>query len=341
MAKVVHTPEPLIQRKPQMIDNNGRNINYLRLSITDRCNMRCSYCMPPDGLQYIPHADILTFDEIMRLLHIFSSLGIQKLKVTGGEPLVRKDACELLKSIHQANLFQQVTITSNGVLIPQFVKELKQAGISAVNISLDTLNSNLYANLTRCNDNDLDKTLTAIKLLNQNGIAVKINTVPLKNIPLTEYFKVIYLAKEQVQAVRFIELMPIGSAHISEGLSINTLKDAIQQEYGTLEPYHKKLGNGPASYYTLKGFKGKIGFIEALSHEFCSECNRLRLSANGFLKLCLASPEGIDLKTPLRQGASNEEIAQIIYQVVQLKPDKHHFNQADGALKRSMSSIGG
>lgn len=324
-----------------MLDSYGRNIDYIRISITDRCNLRCVYCMPKDGVALVDCHDIMTFDEIERLSKIFAKNGIKKIKVTGGEPLVRLDAVNLIKNLKEIESIEQVTLTTNGVLLEETIDELHKAGIDGINVSLDILDRDKFAQITR--RDVLNKVWAGIKkTLTYEDINLKINCVPLK-LTKDEITGLVGLAKDHKIHVRFIEMMPIGLGHNFECLPEEDTKKLIEEVYGPLEPYAKKLGNGPSHYYSLQGFKGKIGFISAISHKFCNECNRIRLTSMGFLKTCLQYNKGVDLLELMRKGANDFELEEAISKAINAKPLEHSFlsKEIDQEEVRGMSQIGG
>lgn len=308
-----------------MIDSYGRNIDYLRISITDRCNLRCRYCMPEAGVEPLAHTDILRLEEVLSLCESFTALGICKFKITGGEPLVRWNAVPFIKQLKAMPGVEQVTITTNGLELAQALPELQQCGLDGINLSLDTLDEATYRQLTR--RDGLAKTLQALEMAIASGIPLKINCVPIKDVNDHELPRIAELAREQVRAVRFIELMPIGLAAQFQGIPADQIRAQLAAAFGPLKEDHTKMGNGPAHYYAIEGWRGKIGFIDALSHCFCQQCNRLRLTADGTLKLCLAHDNGVDLKTPLREGASQAELQAIISEAVINKPAHHAFSE--------------
>ncbi len=324
-----------------MFDNNGRNIDYIRISITDRCNLRCVYCMPEDGVPLVDCQEIMTFDEIERLCRIFAKNGIKKIKVTGGEPLVRLDAVELIKNLKAIDGIEQVTLTTNGVLLEETIDDLHKAGIDSINVSLDTLDSDKFAQLTR--RDVLSKVWAGIeKALSYEDINLKINCVPLK-LTKDDIADLVGLAKDHRIHVRFIEMMPIGLGHNFEYLPEEETKKVIEEAYGPLKPYTKKLGNGPSHYFSLDGFKGKIGFISAISHKFCNECNRVRLTSMGFLKTCLQYNTGVNLLELIRSGKDDEEIEEAIKKAIDNKPLEHSFlsKEIKQEEQHGMSQIGG
>lgn len=325
-----------------MIDKLNRNIEYLRISVTDRCNLRCVYCMPEDGIENIPHNEILSYDEILRVCKCVSNLGIKKIKITGGEPLVRKDIVTLIKNIKKIDGIDEVTLTTNGVLLYDMAEDLYEAGIDAVNVSLDTLDRNNFLKITRCDE--FKHVSMAINKLIDLGVRVKINCLAIKEHNIDEIVKIAEYSKRNNMDVRFIELMPIGYGKNYTGIPNEIILGLLEEEYGKFEKISEKRGNGPAVYYRNKDFKGCIGFISAISHEFCETCNRVRLTANGFLKLCLYYNKGIDLKAPMRNGVTDEDLQSIIYYAIKNKPLGHNFyNEINikNVENKNMVQIGG
>ncbi len=319
-----------------MTDALGREINYLRLSITDRCNLRCRYCMPHD-VPAVGHSDILRYEEITRLCRIAASLGICNIKVTGGEPLVRKGCASLVGELKKIPGIAHVTLTTNGVLLSEQLNDLLAAGIDAVNISLDTLHPAHYAEITGFNC--LDKVLAGMEQAVAAGIRVKINCVPLATTPEDELLQVLQLAEKWPVDVRLIEMMPIGSGKNTAGYPMPQLEQLLHRTWD-LTPSEQKRGFGPAQYYTAPNLRGSIGLIAAVSHGFCGQCNRVRLTSEGYLKLCLSSDAGLDLRALLRGGATDEEIRTAILDAILRKPAHHHF-AAGMPETRPMWQIGG
>ena len=311
-----------------MIDQFSRRIEYARISVTDRCNLRCRYCMPESGVEKIPHAEILTFEEIARVAEIFARLGIKKIRITGGEPLLRKNLPELIRAIKKISGIEQVALTTNGVLLATQAKNLAAAGLDAINLSLDTLDAKTFAGLTR--RNLFDNVRAGLQtLLDENFTSVKINCVPIRGVNDDDILSLVELARDKPVKVRFIELMPLGCAKNSGLLGIPTAEifARIEKVFGTLTPVDGKIFlSDPARYFLLKDFRGQIGFIDALEHKFCSSCNRIRLTVEGFLKLCLNFDDGLDLKKILRNGAGDEEIYDAVERAIYSKPREHFFN---------------
>lgn len=327
-----------------MIDVYKRKIDYIRISITDRCNLRCVYCMPKEGIKLIEHNDILSYEEIIRLCKLFVKIGISKVKITGGEPLVRKDVHKLIKAIKEVDGIDNVTLTTNGILLEDQIDNLVKAGLDAINISIDTLNDDTYKELTRIGN--VNKVIKGIyKCLEYKNLNVKINCVPIKGKNEDEIIDLIEIAKNNNISIRFIEMMPIGLGKNIKGLNDEEVTSLIEKNIGKLTPYNGKLGNGPSNYYTLKDYKGKIGFISAVNHKFCETCNRVRLTCEGFLKACLQYEMGTDLRSMLRNGCSDDEILKAVESTIYNKPESHNFNlikeEDEKVENRTMSQIGG
>lgn len=320
-----------------MKDALGREIDYLRLSITDRCNLRCRYCMP-EGIPTVSHHDILRYEEIVRLCRIFAGLGIRSLKVTGGEPLVRKGCAGLIQALKALPGIEHVTLTTNGVLLRQQMDDLLAAGVDGINISLDTLNPARYAQITGFDC--LSQVLDGIQAALTAGCRVKINCVPLSETPGDELVQLAQLAEHWPVDVRFIEMMPIGNGRNFPACSMKTLRELLLRRWPDLTPSSEKRGFGPARYFAAPGLRGSIGMIDAVSHSFCAQCNRVRLTSEGYLKLCLSCGDGLDLRQLLRSDAVDSEIGAAIRMAILRKPAAHHF--ATGAAEtRDMWQIGG
>lgn len=326
-----------------MRDQYNREIDYMRVSVTDRCNLRCTYCMPAEGVTPLPHSEILRYDEIVRICRVAASIGISKIKLTGGEPLVRRNLPELIREIKALPGITDVTITTNGILLKEQADAIHQAGVDRINVSLDTLDPEEYRKITR--GGDIREVLAGIdEALRYPDIMVKINCVPL-TLKKETILSLAALAKDRPLHVRFIEIMPIGTGKEEEKPE-NTeerIRSIIEAEYGKTMEVSEKLGNGPSHYFELEGFCGKIGFISAVSHKFCDRCNRIRLTSDGFLKTCLQYDIGVDLKSLARGGATDEELKAAFVDAIARKPKEHAFNneKVDHAERRCMSRIGG
>ena len=319
-----------------MKDRLGREIDYIRISITDRCNLRCGYCMPECGVPSVSHDMILRFDEIVRLVKIFCSLGIKNVKITGGEPLVRKGAVGLIKDIKAIDGIEKVSLTTNGILLSENLNALAEAGIEGINISLDTLDRQKYMKIT-----GFDGLNTVLKVIDEcrafPEIKIKINAVTLDDYNRDEICTLADFAADMGVTLRFIEMMPIGLGTGFGGYNQDEIMTVLEEAYGPAKTINEEVGSGPAKYYSFEGLKGRIGFISPISHKFCRSCNRIRLTSEGLLRPCLGSDVGIDLRKPVREGASDEELASIICEGIMNKPAGHCFEATDSL----MSKIGG
>lgn len=305
-----------------MIDNLGRNLHYLRLSVTDRCNLRCHYCMPEDGIETIPHEEVLTFEEIIRVVTLMGQLGTNRVRLTGGEPLVRKDIVQLAHAIKQLDSIGFLGLTTNGILLNELAEDLLKAGVNGLNISLDTTDPNRYFTYTR--RDEFERAFSGLKkAVSLPFDSIKVNCVLSPQSTKEDWLGVIALAKTMPVDVRLIEWMPMANEEEFTFISAQEALSEIEHTFGTLTPLAPTCGAGPAEYYKIDGFLGRVGMIHAMSHNFCASCNRLRLSATGDLKLCLFYDMGVPLKPLLRNGATNEEIKQVILEEVKRKPKEH------------------
>ena len=321
------------------LDPFGRSINYLRISVTDRCNLRCIYCMPLEGVPQMSHSELLSYEEIQTVVQAAAELGINKIRLTGGEPLVRAQLPKLLPMLSQIEGIEELSLTTNGVFLKKYALELKQAGLSRVNVSLDTLKADKFRYITRLGE--LQAVLEGIEAAKKAGFEpVKTNTVVMRGINDDEILDFARMTYEDGWHVRFIELMPFKG--VAEFVPSIELRQRINL-LGKLEPCAPVTGNGPAMYYRLPGARGTIGFISPLTEtSFCSQCNRMRLTPDGKLRPCLLREDEIDLKMPLRNGASIEELKRLILKAVASKPEHHHLEGGNIRLaKRKMSQIGG
>ena len=326
-----------------MFDSKGRNIHYLRLSVTDLCNLRCRYCMP-DGVDKLEREDILTYEEFLRLAALFARCGVDTVRVTGGEPLVRKGVEQLVKGLKAIPGIRKVTMTTNAVLLEQQLPALLEAGLDSVNISLDTLDPALFAKITA--RDEFAAVQAGIHAALESGIPVKLNCVPQVGVNEGELEALAALAQDKPLQVRFIEMMPIGYGAAMPCISGPELLARFRRRWPELAPLPgaacAALGDGPAVYDTVPGWKGDIGFIAAVHGKFCASCNRVRLTSQGFLRPCLASETGCDLKALLRSGASDEELLTAIRTTIWEKPQEHHFElKQDIPATRGMYRIGG
>ncbi|MDD4775808.1 MAG: GTP 3',8-cyclase MoaA [Syntrophomonas sp.] len=326
-----------------MVDNHGRNINYLRISITDRCNLRCRYCMPYTGVEKLEHFSILNLEEIARLVRIAAQAGIRKVRLTGGEHLVRKNVAQLIRYIRDIEEIDDISLTTNGTLFGSMAEELKDAGLDRINFSLDSMVADKFQYITRVGR--LDTVMSAIdKALRLELHPVKINTVLIRGFNDDEILDFAAMAYERPLHVRFIEFMPIGDLQFWDRgniISSQETKDIISGRYRLLDAKKIK-GSGPARYFNLEGGQGSIGFISPMSNHFCSACNRIRMTAEGKLRGCLYDKREVDLKQAMENGASDEQLRQMFLETISSKPDKHHMNNGWGAdNRRKMYQIGG
>jgi GTP 3',8-cyclase len=326
-----------------ILDSLGRSINYLRISVTDRCNLRCIYCMPPEGVPQISHSEILSYEEIATVVRAAAELGINKIRLTGGEPLVRSDFSQLIKMLSQIEGIEELSLTTNGTVIRKYALELKQAGLSRVNISLDTCKPDKFRYITRLGE--LKGVLDGIEAAKQAGFnPVKINTVVMRGINDDEVLDFARMTYGEGCHIRFIELMPFN--RVAEFVPSGELRQRISV-LGKLEPCASLTGNGPALYYRLPGARGTIGFVSPHTETaFCSRCNRMRLTPDGRLRPCLLAEDEIDLKVPLRNNASMEELKRLILKAVASKPEHHRLGGGCGGVgvrlvNGKMSQIGG
>lgn len=323
-----------------MLDRYGRVINYLRISVTDRCNLRCCYCMP-EGVQDVGMKNILTFEEIWEIVRTGVSLGITHIRITGGEPLVRKGCVNLIRGIREIPGVETITMTTNGVLLGNYGKQLKEAGVDGVNISLDTLDPEEFYKIT--GKRKLQEVLAGIRAAKTAGLPVKLNAVNRKEldpIPMVRY------AQEENLPLRFIEMMPVGYGKKYVGRSNEELRETLEAVCGNAECMTNReelsrMGSGPAVYYQFSDLKVPVGFISAIHGKFCDTCNRVRLTAEGYLKLCLCYDEGEDLRRVLHEG-EKENLRTIMEQTIFRKPAAHCFEHpAEMTETHEMVKIGG
>ncbi len=325
-----------------MMDSYHRRIDYLRISITDRCNLRCVYCMPEGGITPLHHEDVLRFEEIARLVGVGASLGIRHLRLTGGEPLVRKGVVDLVRLLRQVPGIETLTMTTNGVALALLAGELAQAGLDRVNVSLDTLRPERYAAITRWGH--LQDALAGIEAALAAGLTpVKVNHVVARGLNDDEAVDFARTTLERPWHVRFIEFMPLGEQAQQarrDYVSSEETRAQIVAALGELEPAEIET-HGPARTWRLPGAQGTIGFISALSEHFCQSCNRLRLTSDGKLVPCLFSDREYDLRGPLRAGADDATLRALWEHVIACKPDGHHLEGVLTTTEHRMSQIGG
>ena len=320
-------------------DSFQRPIDYLRISVTDRCNLRCIYCMPAEGVHLMSHGDILSYEEIYKVAEAAAKLGIKKLRITGGEPLVRAGLPRLVQMLAQIDAIDDISLTTNGTLLANYAAELKSAGLRRVNVSLDTLKPDRFKEITRYGN--LADVLGSIEVAKSVGlIPTKINMVVMSGINDDEVIDFATKTITEGWHVRFIEHMPFGeNTNILSFVSVSEMRQRLAV-LGELEPCSFK-GNGPAKYFRLPQAKGTIGFITPVSEHFCFHCNRLRLTADGKLRPCLLSEEEIDLRQPLRSGISSAELKRLIKKAVANKPLRHNLAEGRVPQDRPFSQVGG
>lgn len=328
-----------------LFDNHGRPLNYLRLAVTDRCNLRCYYCMPEEGIHYLPKKELLSFEEVERTVSILASMGITKVRLTGGEPFVRTDLMQLIERIVHIDGINELHITSNGILLGPHVKELKSLGIASVNLSLDTLNVNRFKEITR--RDEFDKTWKTLQLLLENEIPVKLNAVVMDEKNIEDIIPMVELTRNQNISVRFIEEMPFngeGSHYPKLNWTYKKILEHIQLAFPSLQKISDP-ENATAYHYQVPGFKGTIGIIAAFSRTFCGSCNRIRITAQGILKTCLYDDGVLNIKTLLREGKTDEEVKnELLFAFNHRHKDGLEAETArkqHPVLNESMSTIGG
>jgi cyclic pyranopterin phosphate synthase len=324
----------------RLIDDYNRVIDYIRISITDRCNLRCRYCIDGD-FPFMPHTEILSYEEIIRFVRICASMGVQKVRLTGGEPLTRKGLPYLLKELKGIEGITDMSLTTNAVLLADKIDELKDAGLKRVNISLDTLRKDRFAWIT-CID-AFDRVIESIKKASYSGLKpIKINTVIIKGFNDDEILDFVRIARKWDHEIRFIEFMPFGDTSLWKSTDIITSKqieDIIRQKFELIPSLGT--GRGPAKVYDIAGGSGRIGFISPVSSHICAECNRIRLTASGMLRPCLFSDVEYDVKSLLRSGADDEAIKAFVRDVVKVKPERKMEMGSIKKCQRTLRNIGG
>jgi len=329
---------------PKLIDRFGREVNYVRLSVTDRCDLRCVYCMS-DDMQFIPREQLLTLEEMGRIGKAFVDLGVSKIRITGGEPLTRRNIISLFDSLGSLQNLDDLTITTNGTLLEKYAQDLKAAGVTRINVSLDTLKADRFKKITRIGK--LEKTLAGIdKALAAGFQKIKLNTVIMKNYNDDELCDLLEYIRDRNMDISFIEEMPMGvmaedSDRVATYYSSDQILEDLKQHYNLLSTTEKT--SGPAKYYRFTDSDSRIGFISPHSHNFCDDCNRVRVTAEGRLLLCLGQEHSIDLRRIVRANPSDDEVLrQAIINSMQLKPKGHDFNlNEQPIIMRHMSSTGG
>ncbi|MGL5415647.1 MAG: GTP 3',8-cyclase MoaA [Clostridium sp.] len=322
-----------------MKDKFGRTVDYVRVSLTDRCNLRCVYCMPAKGNKFFEAEDKLTNDEVIEVIKASAKLGIRKVRLTGGEPLVRKDIEGLIEGINKIDGIEEIALTTNGILLEEKLDFFKEHGVKALNISLDTLNEEKFKEITRCGD--INKVLRSIDKAINLGMKVKINTVVVEELNKNEILSLVNFTRDKDIALRFIELMPIGEGKNFKGVSNEEILEILKENELNIEVIERNKKDGPAKYIKIEGYTGKIGFISAMSNCFCEDCNRIRITTDGMLKQCLNWKSDIDLKKVLRDE-DEEKLLKVIESGIYNKPEMYLFNKQDENEEvRNMNEIGG
>jgi cyclic pyranopterin phosphate synthase len=326
-----------------LLDPYKRKINYLRISVTNRCNLRCRYCMPEEGIPLIPHEEILTYEEMLRIVRVFATQGISKVRLTGGEPLVRKGIVEFISRLSQIEEIKDLSLTTNGILLKDFAHDLKQAGLKRINISLDSLKKERFCQITR--RDDFERVWEGIEEGLKVGLApIKINMVAIKGLNDNEIEPFAQLTSHLPLIVRYIEYMPSGNGEEWKETDILTIAQ-IQtrlEKMGNLISIPSDRWDGPAKRFRFEGARGEIGLIGAVSSHFCGDCNRLRLTPDGKIRTCLFSDDEVDVKEIIRKGGSDEDLKARLLVALGAKPERHHINtHLFKKCQRNMSAIGG
>ncbi|MBK0379038.1 GTP 3',8-cyclase MoaA [Mucilaginibacter segetis] len=328
-----------------LLDNHGRKINYLRLAVTDRCNLRCFYCMPEDGLNWLSRKELMTYEEMLRSCSLLIKMGVEKIRITGGEPFVRKDIMQLLTSISELDGLQELSLTTNGVLTAPYVAELKRIGVRSVNLSLDTLDANRFLAITR--RDEFANVMECLERLLDNDMEVKINTVVMADKNTQDIIPLVELTKELPVSVRFIEEMPFnGDGHSYSGIQWDHIRilDEIKNRYPAIQKIPDPLYSTAYNYH-IPGHKGSIGIIAAYSRTFCGTCNRIRITPQGILKNCLYDNGVLNIKDLIRSGAGNTQIEDKLRAVFNKREkngwDAEHNRVINPDVHESMATIGG
>lgn len=330
-----------MEEQTKLIDSFGRQVRYLRLSVTDRCNLRCTYCMAED-MTFLPKKKVLTLEEMVLVSKAFVELGVEKIRLTGGEPLVRNGLVELAQELNRLPGLRELVMTTNGVLLDKFSKPLKDAGVSRLNISIDSLRADRFKSLTRFGQ--LDDVLRGIDAAREAGFEkIKLNVVILNGSNDDEILPLVQFAVEKGLDISFIEEMPLGeiTSHKREltALSSDSIKDRLKGQFELRDSTFNDPASGPSRYFAIQGSESKVGFISPMSNNFCSSCNRVRLTAEGLLLLCLGNEHFLDLRAVVRNDPSSLK-EQILSSMVR-KPEQHYFDPKDITIKRHMNVTGG
>lgn len=328
-----------------LVDNHNRTVNYLRLAVTDRCNLRCFYCMPENGIKYVPKAELMTYEEMIKLIELFAQLGISKVRITGGEPFVRKDMFSFMEQVAQVKGIEQLNLTTNGVLSAEYIPDFKKIGISSVNLSLDSLDKERFFTITR--RDEFDKVMQSLSLLIENEIPTKINCVAMANKNEEDILPLVALTKDKNISVRFIEEMPfngLGKRNTNETLNYKDILNLIKQKHPNLVKIEDPLYSTSLNY-KIPNYKGTIGVIPAYSRTFCGTCNRLRLTAVGDIKTCLYDDGIYNIKDLLRKGIDDEVIKNSLLKAIGNRAkdgfEAEKIRKNKKPISESMSTIGG
>ena len=329
--------------EPRLADAFHRPITYLRISVTDRCNLRCVYCMPEAGLPWIDKHEILSFEEIERVVRAAAQIGVRSIRLTGGEPLIRRDLVRLVEKIAAVPGIDDIALSTNGMMLPELAQPLRDTGLTRANISLDTLREDRFFAIAR--RPGLDRVLAGIDAAIAAGLGpIKLNCVVMRGANDDEVADFAAMTRDRALAVRFIEMMPV-TDNVADHKNSYVSATEILERIGALEALHPvdgPPGNGPARYYAFDGAAGSVGVISPLSHDYCDTCNRVRLSADGRLKLCLFGDHFIDFRTPLRDGAGDDALIALFRGSMYVKPERHHLEIGQTAsAMRALSEIGG
>ncbi len=326
-----------------LVDGFSRPITYLRISVTDKCNLRCIYCMPEGGLPWLHRDEILSYEEITALVRAAASVGVRTIRLTGGEPLVRRHLSRLVSAISEVRGIEDIALSTNGLLLREQLSDLVAAGLRRINFSLDTLRPNRFEAIAR--RAGLDTVLAAIDATIEAGLApIKVNCVVMRGRNEDELIDFARLTRDRPIFVRFIEVMPVVENVELQRDAYVSSQEILQRlsSDGELSPTIGPSGNGPARYYAYAGAAGAVGVISPLSHDYCERCNRVRLTADGRLRLCLFGDYALDLRTPLREGAGTLEIANLLRSAMLIKPERHHLQLGETSSRmRAFSEIGG
>ena len=333
-----------------LVDPFQRVISYLRVSVTDRCNLRCVYCMPEEGIEFQPREEILSYEEILAIVRVGASMGLRRVRLTGGEPLVRHGIADLVAMINSVPGVDDISLTTNGIVLPRLAEPLARAGLRRVNISLDTLRPERFNQITRLGR--YSDVMDGIAAARAAGLSpIKINVVVMRQINDDEVLDIARSTYEEDWEVRFIELMPFleeqetcikDTSLVLGFVPTEEIKQQIEKELGALEPSQTSAGHGPARYFKLPGARGNIGFISPVTEShFCETCNRMRLTADGKIRPCLLTDHEVDLKSILRGGGDDEALREGILEALRTKPDAHHLSDGNRPRWRKMIQIGG